>query len=102
MTAPPPWLREVPGGVRVAVRLAPRASRTRVLGPHGDALKIAVTAPPVEGEANALLVKLLAKRLGVAKGAVRIVSGETSRDKVVEVAGASPAEAAARLAPREG
>jgi len=85
--------------VRVAVRLAPRASRDQVMGSHGEALKIAVTAPPVEGEANARLVKLLAKRLGVAKGAVRIVSGESARDKVVEVAGVTAAEAAARLAP---
>lgn len=92
-----PWLREVPGGVRIAVRLAPRASRTRVLGLHGEALKVAVTAPPVEGKANALLVKHLAKRLGVAAGAVRIVSGELARDKVVEVAGVSAAEAAEHL-----
>jgi uncharacterized protein (TIGR00251 family) len=93
------WLREVPGGVRIAVRLAPRASRDQVLGPHGEALKVAVTAPPVEGEANARLVKLLAKRLGVPKGAVRIVSGATARDKVLEVAGVNAADAAARLAP---
>jgi uncharacterized protein (TIGR00251 family) len=93
------WLREVPGGVRIAVRLAPRASRDQVLGPHGEALKVAVTAPPVEGEANARLVKLLAKRLGVPKGAVRIVSGATARDKVLEVTGVNAADAAARLAP---
>lgn len=102
MTDAPPWLRAVPGGVRVTLRLAPRASRDGVLGLHGAALKVAVTAPPVEGEANARLVRLLAKRLGVPRGAVRIVSGGTARDKVVEVAGVSPEEAAARLAPREG
>jgi uncharacterized protein (TIGR00251 family) len=99
LTASPSWLRAVPGGVRVAVRLAPRASRDGVLGVHGEALKIAVTAPPVEGEANARLTKLLAKRLGVPKGAVRIVSGETARDKVVEVDGVTVDEAAKRLAP---
>jgi len=97
-----PWLREVAGGVRITVRLAPRASRTQVMGPHGEALKIAVTAPPVEGEANARLVKFLAKRLGVPKGAVRIVTGEQSRDKGVEVDGVTVAEAAARLMPTEG
>ena len=93
----PPWLATVPGGVRIAVRLQPKAARDRVLGPHGDALKIAVTAPPVEGRANDHLVRFLAKRLGVAKGAVRIVLGELARDKVVEVTGVSAADAAARL-----
>jgi uncharacterized protein (TIGR00251 family) len=97
-----PWLREVPGGVRIAVRLAPRASRDRVLGPHGDALKVAITAPPVEGRANDHLVAFLAKRLGVAKGAVRLVGGERSRDKVVEVTGLDPTAAAARLGGAEG
>lgn len=100
MTPPEPaWLRDVPGGVRIAVRLQPKAARDRIAGPHGEALKIAVTAPPVEGKANAHLARLLAKRLGVARGAVRIVSGELSRDKVVEVAGIAPPDARARLAP---
>lgn len=93
----PPWLRDVPGGVRVTVRLQPKAARDRVIGPHGEALKVAVTAPPVEGKANGRLIALLAKRLGVAKGAVRIVSGELARDKVVEVEGPDAAHALARL-----
>lgn len=93
----PPWLREVPGGVRITVRLAPRAARDRILGPHGDALKVAVTAPPVEGKANRHLIRFLAKRLGVPQGALSIVSGELARDKVVEAAGVRAADAAAIL-----
>lgn len=80
-------VRAVETGVRFAVRVAPRASRDGILGVHDGALKVALTAPPVEGAANEALVRLLAKALGVAKGEVRVVQGERSRDKVVEVAG---------------
>ncbi|MBI5137563.1 MAG: YggU family protein [Nitrospirae bacterium] len=90
-------IRPTATGVRLTIRLAPKASRDQVQGPHGDALKIAITAPPVEGKANAHLIKFLAKRLGVAKGAVTIASGELSRDKVVDVAGITEADARARL-----
>jgi uncharacterized protein (TIGR00251 family) len=93
----PSWLREVPGGVRITVRLAPRAARDRILGVHGGALKVAVTTPPVEGKANRHLIRFLAKRLGVAQGAVSIVSGELARDKVVEAAGVRAEDAAAIL-----
>ncbi|MDH5525915.1 MAG: DUF167 family protein [Nitrospirota bacterium] len=96
---PPEWVEDVSGGVRIRIRLAPRASRTAVLGAHGGALKIALTAPPVEGKANKALIAFLAKQLGVAKGAARIVSGELARDKVVQVEGVSAAEAVPRLTP---
>jgi uncharacterized protein (TIGR00251 family) len=83
---------EVPGGVRLAVRAQPRASREGIVGVIDDgaggvALKIAVTAPPVEGEANAAIVKLLAKVLGVPKRDVRVVAGESGRTKRIEVLG---------------
>jgi uncharacterized protein (TIGR00251 family) len=82
---------EVPAGVRLAVRAQPRASREGIVGVIDDgtggvALKVAVTAPPVEGEANAALVKLLAKLLGVPKRDVRVVSGESGRTKRIEIA----------------
>ena len=83
---------ESPSGVRFNVHIQPRSSRTEVAGVHGDALKIRVAAPPVEGEANAELVKFLAKQLGLPKTAVRIVKGEQSRQKVVEIAGANAGE----------
>ena len=87
----------VEGGIRIAIRLAPRASRTRIMGIHNGALKIALTAPPVEGKANKALIKFLAKTLGVPAGAIAIVSGEHARDKVVEVKGCDPVLAGARL-----
>ncbi len=90
-------IEEREGGVLFAVRVQPRASRTEVAGTHGEAIKIRLAAPPVEGAANAELVALLAKRLGVSKGAVRIVKGERGRDKVVEVDGASRADVQALL-----
>ena len=80
-------LRLTTDGVRVPIRVAPRASRAAIVGVHDGALKVALTAPPVEGAANDALVRLLAKALGVPKGAVRLVQGERSRDKVVEIAG---------------
>jgi uncharacterized protein (TIGR00251 family) len=87
----------VPGGVRFAVQVAPRASREAILGAHDGALKVALTAPPVDGEANAALVALLAKRLGVAKRSVTLVQGASSKRKTLEVAGVGPAEVEALL-----
>ena len=84
-------------GVRFEVRVQARASRTELAGSHGEAVKIRLAAPPVEGAANAELVEFLAKRLGVSRSAVRIVRGERGRDKVVEVEGISQADVQALL-----
>ncbi len=73
--------------VRFGVRVQPRASRTEIAGLHGDALKVRVHAPPVDGAANDAVVDLLADRLRVARSRVRVVAGQTSRTKVVEVDG---------------
>ena len=75
--------------MQLTVRLQPRASATEVVGVHGDALKVRVTAPPVDGAANSMLVKLLARTFGVPARAVTIVAGGSSRTKVVDVAGVS-------------
>ena len=75
--------------LRFRVHVQPRASRSEIVGLHGDALKIRLTAPPADGVANDALVALLADVLGIARAAVRIVSGETSRGKIVEVDGAN-------------
>jgi len=91
------WLREEPGGVILEVLVQPRASRTRVLGEHDGRLKIALAAPPVDGEANAALVEFLAGALGVRKAAVTLLRGDTGRRKTVRVRGAEPAAAAAAL-----
>jgi uncharacterized protein (TIGR00251 family) len=77
----------VAGGFRFAVRLQPRASRNEVAGVHGTALKVRLQAPPVDGAANEALVAFLAESLGVPARDVRLVSGVTSRSKVVEVRG---------------
>ena len=74
-------------GIRLAIRLQPRASRNQVVGMMGDRLKIALTAPPVEGAANAACQAYLAELFGVSKGSVRLVGGEKSRDKLWEIAG---------------
>ena len=76
-------------GVTFAVRVVPRASRNEIAGIHGDALKIRVTAPPVEGRANEALIAFLARRLGVRKSQVEIVAGTTSRRKMIRVSGLS-------------
>jgi uncharacterized protein (TIGR00251 family) len=86
-------------GVRFEVQLAPRSSRDAILGVHDGALKIALTAPPVDGAANASLVAFLAKQLGVPKRDVRITHGLTSRRKTIEVDGARPDVIAALAAP---
>jgi hypothetical protein len=84
----------VEGGVRLALRLSPRASRTQVDGIVQDAegrplLKLRLAAPPVDGAANAALIALLAKALSLRKADITIRSGEASRTKVLHLAGAS-------------
>ena len=85
-------IEESSSGVRFQVRVQPRASRTELAGGHGDAVKVRIAAPPVDGEANEELIAFLAKKLGVAKSAITIVSGESGRDKLLEVTGARVAD----------
>ncbi len=87
----------IPGGVRIQVHVQPRASRTEVVGLHGDALKIRLAAPPVDGAANQALIEFLADKLGVPRRNVRLVAGVSARRKVVEVEGSTPAAAATVL-----
>ena len=67
------------------VRVQPRASRDQIVGVEADRLKVRITAAPVDGQANAQLLKLLAKAFGVAKSAIIIETGETARDKRVRI-----------------
>ncbi len=82
---------------RMSVRLIPRAARDEIVGFEGDALRVRVTAPPVDGRANEALTRLLASRLGVPRGAVRVVAGQTSRQKVIAVDGLTSDEVRHRL-----
>jgi uncharacterized protein (TIGR00251 family) len=75
----------------------PRAGRDEIAGERDGAIVVRVTAPPVEGRANAALVKLLAKRIGVARGTVSVVRGRRSRDKLVRIEGLDAAESRRRL-----
>ena len=77
------------GVARFRVHVQPQATRTEIVGLHGDALKIRLAAPPVDDAANEALIELLAEALGVPRRAVRIVSGARARSKVVEVVGVS-------------
>jgi uncharacterized protein (TIGR00251 family) len=83
---------------RIAVRLQPRASRDEIARSHAGVVVVRVTAPPVEGKANDALRRLLAKRTGVAPSRVKIVRGQTTREKLVEVEGLDDAELRTRLA----
>jgi uncharacterized protein len=74
------------------VWVQPRASRTEVAGKRGDFLKIRLAAPPVDGAANEELVRFVAEKLGVAKRAVRLVTGQNARRKTIEVTGVTPTQ----------
>ncbi len=78
---------EANGSVTFAVRVVPRSSRSQIAGVEGGALKIKLTAPPVDGAANAALIEFVAEWLGVRRGAVSIVSGGKARNKLVRVNG---------------
>jgi len=86
-------LREVAGGVTLAVRAQPGAKKTAIVGVYGEGdaaqLKIAVQAPPVEGRANEALIAFVAELLGVSKKSVELVGGELSRSKVFVIRGAT-------------
>ena len=87
-TTPRIYVPQKTGKARIRVGLQPRASNDEILGWKEDgALWVRVKAPPVNGVANAALVQLLAKHLGVAKSKVALVSGTTARNKIVEVQG---------------
>jgi uncharacterized protein (TIGR00251 family) len=76
---------ETPDGLALRLYIQPKASRDALVGVHGDELKVAITAPPVDGQANAHLIKFLAKQFRVAKSQVVIEKGETGRHKQVKI-----------------
>jgi uncharacterized protein (TIGR00251 family) len=83
----PVRVHEADGRVRFSVRVQPRASRNEIAGVYGDALKVRLSAPPVDGAANVALIEFLADVFAVGRRDVRILAGETSRSKIVEIEG---------------
>jgi len=86
-----------PGGVRFAVHARPKAKKSAVVGVREGALDVRLAAPPVDGQANQELVRLLASVLGTTKAAVRLVRGSGSREKLIEVAGLAADDILLRL-----
>lgn len=84
----PAWLKEAPDHLLLTLHVQPGAKRTEVAGTHGDALKIRLSAPPVDGRANEVLLSYLAAQFGVPRRQVTLVSGAAGRRKVVRVEGA--------------
>ena len=88
-------IKSTAGGVSFRVRVTPRASEDAIDGEHQGALKVRLTAPPVDERANEALCRFLARRLHVAPSAITIVSGAKSRTKLVLIVGVTEADAAA-------
>jgi uncharacterized protein len=97
------WVRVPPRALaEIPVRLQPRAKRQEVVGERSGAIVIRVTAPPVDGKANAALCALVAKAAGVPGSHVQVVRGHTARDKVLRVEGRSAEEVRAALVSARG
>jgi len=90
-------IRDTAGGATFAVKVQPRARKNAVTGELGDALKVALTAPPIEGRANEACIEFCAGLLDVPRSSVTIASGQTSRRKVIRVAGLAAEEIRKRL-----
>lgn len=96
MSAPLP-VNAVPGGVRLELRVMPRAPRTAIDGVREGRLVVRVTAPPVDDAANEAVIRTLARALDLPRRAIRLVAGATGRTKTVEIAGIDAAQLRARL-----
>jgi uncharacterized protein len=90
-------LRESGDGVTFGVKVHPRAKKDAITGELGDALKVSLTTPPVDGRANEACIEFFAKLLKVPRSSVTIASGQTSRNKVIRVVGLSAAELSKRI-----
>jgi uncharacterized protein (TIGR00251 family) len=90
-------IRDTPLGATFSVKVHPRAKKNAISGEIGDALKLSLTAPPVDGAANEACIKYLAQVLDVPRSSVTIAAGETSRQKVIRAAGLTAAQVRERL-----
>lgn len=92
-------LRDTPDGCTLPVRVHPGAKRNAIAGTHNGAVKISLTTPPTDGRANDALIAFLAERLSVPRSRIALVSGATSRSKVLRITGLNAAEVESRLGP---
>ena len=84
-------------GFKLTLFIQPKASKNEIIGPHNGALKIKITAPPVDGKANAALVEFLSEILDIPKRQIEILKGQTGRNKSVEIFGLNENELRAKL-----
>lgn len=96
------WIRGDGDAVVLTLHIQPGAKKTEIVGLHGEALKIRLAAPPVDGKANAALIAFIAAKVGAGRTAVELLSGENSRAKRVRIAGMSEAAVRAALQPLVG
>jgi len=90
-------VRDTPAGATFQVKVHPRAKKNAIAGEVGDALKLALTAPPIEGRANEAVIAFFAELLNVPRSSVTIAAGQSSRNKVIRVAGVSSAQVEKQL-----
>jgi uncharacterized protein (TIGR00251 family) len=90
-------IHDTPSGATFAIRVQPRAKKNAINGEIGDALKISLTAPPVEGRANEACIRFFAELLQVPRSSVTIAAGESSRNKIVRVEALTAAQITERL-----
>ena len=90
-------VQESGGGVTFAVKVHPRAKKNAITGELGDALKLSLTSPPLEGRANEACIEFFAKLLKVPRSSVTIASGQSRRNKLIRVSGLSAAEVRSRV-----
>ena len=90
-------IRDPPAGATFAVKVQPRAKKNAIIGELGDALKLALTAPPLEGRANKACIEFFANLLDVPRSSITIASGEASRNKIIRVTERSADEIRSRI-----
>lgn len=81
------WINERPDGIDLQIKAVPRAAKNGIQGVHDNALKVRLTTPPIDGKANAALIKFLSKALRVSKSQIHLVRGETDRHKTLRITG---------------
>ncbi|MDT3700301.1 MAG: DUF167 domain-containing protein [Thermincola sp.] len=86
------FYQEHPDGVVLKIKVQPRASKSRIAGVLGDALKVTLTAPPVDGAANAACIEFFSRLIGIPKNRIEIVSGQTGRTKLIKIFGINSAD----------